>query len=388
MGFFEQIRKLNVEGYAVGGKAEKDTSKDQSDFGSDKGGKTAGPSTGKSDPVSGPSVGSKGGSNKSLGDFFSGLFGGGGGSDNVTAVSGSRTSSPTPTPRPSTVSIPTTSGPRDVLLSEYNTIMDDPTGINARSLGYTPGVTSTLPSVSPEVESAINMYRLRDEAFDTGQPNYSYIDPETGELVTQELDFVTRGLNTMGILGAISGFTRNTILDQLNTPVDQYQGTGNALGRFLTRPGENVDRYVPVTNDRGMLIGSMSVDAEGNPIGYMGTQTPHGIFNDPNIDQAAAAAMINPFGPSNEDTPAAAPQGPAIDPCPEGYTYDMEKQMCVPDAAAGEEDDFFGGWPTAPTTPPPAPTLPPTNYTPVPPLTAPVLMPTIGAGFNFKPTSI
>lgn len=383
MGFFEQIRQLNVEGYAKGGKAEKDTSKDQRDFGSSKGGKTAGPSAGKSDPVSGPSVGSKGQTSRSLGDFFGGLFGGGG-DDGGTPVAGSRTSSPTPTPRPDRVNIPTAGGPRDVSFREYATISSDPTGLNARSLGYIPA--GDLPSVSPEVESAINMYQLRDEAFDTGQPSYSYIDPATGELVTQELDFVTRGLNNMGILGAISGFTRNTILDQLTTPLSQYQGTGGAIGRFLTRPGENVNRYVPVTNERGMLIGSMSVDAEGNPIGYTGTQTTNAIFNDPNINQAAAAAMINPFGPDNDDSPAAAPQGPAFDPCPEGYTYDLETQSCKPDAVAAEGDDPFDQpFVTAPAAPmvTPAP-----NYTAVPPLQMPSLTPGAAPGLNFQTTPV
>lgn len=368
MGFFEQIRKLNVEGYAKGGKtSSSSSSKDDKDRSGTKS------SSGKAASSSGGNV---------VSNFFSNLFGGGG-DDGGTPVSGSRTSSPVPTARPETVSIRTSSGPRDVSFTDYADIVKNPGGQRAMSYGFTP--SESLPSVTPEVESAINMYRLRDQAIDAGQPGFSYIDPATGELVDQRFDPITRATN-MGILGAISGFTRNTILDQLNTPLSEYEGTGNMIGRFITRPGSNVDRYVPVTNRNGQLIGSMSVDAEGNPIGYTGTQTPHGVFNDPNIDQAAAAAMINPFGPSNEDSPAAAPQGPAIDPCPEGYTYDLETQSCKPDAVAAEEEDPFD----QPFTTAPAALMvtPAPNYTAVSPLQMPSLTPGAAPGLNFQTTPV
>lgn len=375
MGFFEQIRELNVEGYAKGGRTSSRGS-------SSKGDKDRSGTKSSSGKVDGPSVSKGGGFGSAVTNLISSIFGGGG-DDGGTPVSGSRTSSPVPTARPETVSIRTSSGPRDVSFRDYADIVKNPGGQRAMSYGFTP--SESLPSVTPEVESAINMYRLRDQAIDAGQPGFSYIDPATGELVDQRFDPVTRATN-MGVLGLISGFTRNTILDQLNTPLSEYEGTGNAIGRFITRPGADVARYVPVTNERGMLIGSMSVDANGRPIGYTGTQTTNATFHDPNIDQAAAAAMINPFGPSNEDSPAPAPQGPAIDPCPEGYTYDLETQSCKPDAVAAEEESPFDQpFTTAPAAPmvTPAP-----NYTAVPPLQMPSLTPGAAPGLNFQTTPV
>ena len=370
MGFFEQIRELNVEGYAKGGKTSSSGSSSKGD--KDRSGTKS---------SSGKAASSSGGN--AISNFFSNLFGGGG-DDGGTPVSGSRTSSPVPTARPETVSIRTSSGPRDVSFTDYADIVKNPGGQRAMSYGFTP--SDPLPYATPEVESAINMYRLRDQALDAGQPSFSYIDPATGETVNQRFDPITRATN-MGILGAISGFTRNTILDQLNTPLSEYEGTGNAIGRFITRPGENVDRYVPVTNERGMLIGSMSVDANGNPIGYTGTQTTNAIFNDPNIDQAAAAAMINPFGPDdNDDNQVAAPQGPAIDPCPEGYTYDLETQSCKPDSLAPVATTPAPTTPAvaAPTlAPPPAP-----NYTPFSGIQAPTLTPASMSPMNFQPANL
>jgi len=371
MGFFEEIRKLNVDGYAKGGKTSSRGSSSKSD--KDRSGTKS--SSGKA------STARDSGGGNVVSNFFSNLFGGGG-DDAGTAVSGSRTSSPVPTPRPESVSIRTSSGPRDVSFTDYVDIVKNPSGQRASAIGYRS--PTPLPYASPEVESAINMYRLRDQAIDAGDPGFSYIDPATGETVNQRFDPITRATN-MGILGAISGFTRNTILDQLNTPVSEYEGTGNAIGRFITRP-RGVDRYVPVTNERGMLIGSMSVDANGRPIGYTGTQTTNATFNDPNIDQAAAAAMINPFGPSNEDSPAPAPQSPAIDPCPEGYTYDLETQSCKPDTVVAEEEDPFD---QPFTTAPAAPMLTPApNYTQVAPIQQPTLTPGTVPSLSFAPTPV
>lgn len=241
-----------------------------------------------------------------------------------------------PTPRPTTVSLMTTAGPRDVSFQDYADIASDPTGSAAQAIGYVS--PEALPDVSPEVEGSINEYVARNRALNEGASGYSYIDGATGERVYKSFDPVTRATN-MGILGAVSRFTRNTIQDQLTTPLNYYQGSGNALGRFLTRPGADVDRYVPVTNENGMIIGSMAVDAAGNPLGYTGTQTTNATFNDPNINIEAARAMIDPFQNSgdddNEPRPVDAaptePITPETPECPDGYKYDEATQSCVLD---------------------------------------------------------
>lgn len=363
MGFFEQIRKLNVEGYAKGGKAEKDTSRSPSTS-SRADGKTPGPSSARSQAVSGPSV-DKGGDRggffgfTSLRDMFDG--GGPGASSASSApsrVSGSSGSTRVPTPRPQTASIMTGSGRQDVSFQDYADIARNPTGARAQALDYVQ--PAAMPALEPEFEAAINEYM---------QP--------------REPGLLERGMRIMplgGILGTLSDFTRQTIQDQLTTPMNYYEGTGlgvlggvgDRIGRFATRPGKNVESYTPVLNENGQLIGSMALDADGNPVSYTGTRTTNATFGDPRVDKQAALAMMSPFdqsggdsdGPVNQVAAAAGPAA-AIDPCPEGYVMDPETQTCVP-------DPFAQPFQTAT----PAPMLTPApNYTQVSGIQAPTLSP-------------
>jgi hypothetical protein len=298
--------------------------------------------------------------------------GGDGGSSNAPRTS------PVPTPRPQTVTVPTGSGPRDVFFNEYAEISRNPTGINARSIDYIqPG---PLPSVSPEVESAINDYMNREPTFmDKALDALAYVSP------------------LAGVANMMSDFTRNTIQDQLTTPVNTYTGTRGpgilgGLGQAITAPGQNVDRYAPVTNQRGQIIGSMALDANGNPVGYTGTPTSQAVFNDSGMSPAqmqAAAGMVNPpdvggsgDNETNMDGQAinAAMQTFAQEPdCPEGYMYDTTSQSCVPrpEMSPFPEVQTFT----------PAP-LPMPQYTGVGSLQAPTLTPGVAPGFNVAPTTV
>jgi hypothetical protein len=425
MGFFEQIRKLNVEGYAKGGKADsggkssgggksssgsKGTKSSGPDDGfrggnSTKGDKTPGPVSSPSSPVSGPSVnkgggGGGGGASSSPSTPSTGGFGGGGGggSSNLAGGSGNDSLStsatgkqqtarspsvPTPTPRPDRVTVATEQGPRDVLFDEYAKISLDPTGINARSIGYIE--PDPLPEVSPEIESAINDYMNREPTFmDKALDYLSYVSP------------------LASIANTMSEFSQQAIQDQLTTPVNTYQGTGigttavgQRVGQAISRPNENVDRYAPVTNQNGQIIGSMALDAGGNPVAYTGTQTPNATFNDPNMSDAqrqAASDMINPFsnmgGGGDDNTQsmgqmagnAALQNFTQQEPeCPEGYMYDTTSQSCVPrpDMAPFPEIQTFTP------APPPMP-----QYTASPSFQAPTLTPGIASGFNLTPTTM
>lgn len=406
MGFFEQIRKLNVEGYAKGGKADggKDSGggkssgggKDSGDGKSSIGGGKSSTGGGKSSTGSSGGKSSTGGGKSSTGSTSAGGksgFGGGSDSGSSTDFSGGKTqtagatnyggstgkdtvsqqrasTAPTaPTPRPDYVTVATEMGPRDVLFDEYATISLDPTGINARSIGYVQ--PEALPEVSPEIESAINDYMNREPTFfDKALDYMSYVSP------------------LAGLANMAAEFTENTIRDQLTTSPNTYAGTPapgilGSLGRAITRPSEDVDRYAPVTNQNGQIIGSMALDAGGNPVGYTGTQTPNATFNDPNMSDAqrqAASDMINPFnnmgGGGDDNTPNmgqramdAAMQnfGQQEPECPEGYMYDTTSQSCVP-------RPDMAPFPEIPTFTPAPPPMP--DYTAAPTVQAPMLSPT------------
>lgn len=377
MGFFEQIRKLNVEGYAKGGKTSgpDDGFRGGSSSKSDKKTTSMSASSKSSGKKSSASRDSGGGGFFGFTSFRDMFDGGGPGASRAdsqpTRVSGSSASTRVPTPRPQTVSVSTGSGRRDVSFQDYADIARNPSGERARAIDYVS--PEPLPTVTPEIEAAIN----------------EYMQPKEPTIFERGLRIMPMG----GILGTLSDFTRSTIQDQLTTPVNTYEGTGlgvlggfgDRIGQAITRPRGNVASYTPVLNANGQVIGSMSLDESGNPIGYTGTRTTNATFGDPNINQEAAMAMISPFDQSRDDsdgpvsqvaaTAAPAAAAPTVDPCPEGYVLDPETQTCVP-------DPFSQPFQTQTPMPMVTPTL---NYTAVTPIQAPTLSPGPMVPMTFQP---
>lgn len=355
MGFFEQIRKLNVDGYAKGGKTSSSGSSSKSD--KDKTSMSASDkASGRKSSASRDSGGGGFFGFTSVRDMFDG--GGPGASRESSApsrVSGSSGSMRVPTPRPQTASIMTGSGRQDVSFQDYADIARNPSGARAQALDYVS--PRPLPSLDPQFESAIN----------------DYMQPREPSLLERGLRMMPLG----GILGGFADFTRSTIQDQLTTPMNYYEGTAgpgilSGLGRFATRPGANVDSYTPVLNENGQLVGSMALDAQGNPVSYTGTRTTNATFGDPRVDRDAALAMISPFQDTGGGGGLPQQALSMVDPCPDGYTFDETTRSCVPDTTA--PTDFTPSNPT----PAPAPTLAPPpapNYTPMQPVQAPTLTP-------------
>jgi len=156
------------------------------------------------------------------------------------------------------------------------------------------------------------------------------------------LESLFRKTTIGSILGPMADRQQQVMYNQLvqgpnyrGTPV---QPTGNflvdAAGRFIGDRSfdQAASNYVAVT-ENGRVIGSLAVDAAGNPVGYTGTRSENAQIMDPNINAAAAASFIEPIGTGTQgDGPmATAVAPPVVDPCPEGYRLDPETQACVLD---------------------------------------------------------
>lgn len=174
-----------------------------------------------------------------------------------------------------------------------------------------------------------------------------------------------------------------------------YEPSG--VARMLGIADSTTVRYVPVM-EGGQIVGSLSVDASGNPVAYTGSRTDNPVIMDPTVDKEAAMAQIRRpdavAGGSNasDDGPGysidltsgdgAAVSGD-VDPCPEGYRMNPETNVC-------EIDPFQEPFPVTPSpiipTPPGSGTVPPgtvppgtvlplSAYTAASPYTLPSLLP-------------
>ena len=248
-----------------------------------------------------------------------------------------------PTMRPTTISLPTTSpetgerGTAEVSFQEYASLPRDEEGF--------------LDLTSPEAQ-LINLDVQRPADFGTPEgfalEDALYFGEDSMRSRMQEpptgLEGLFRGTMLGSALGPMADRQQQVAYNQLvqgpnyrGTPI---QPTGNflydsAAGLFGDRSfDQSAANYVAVT-ENGQVIGSLAVDAEGNPVGYTGTRSANAQIMDPNVDAAAAASFIQPAQDAGGDGPmttAVAP--PVVDPCPEGYRLDPETQSCVLDVAA------------------------------------------------------
>lgn len=68
-----------------------------------------------------------------------------------------------------------------------------------------------------------------------------------------------------------------------------YRPSG--IARVLGIADSTTTRYVPVM-DGGQIVGSLSVDASGNPVAYTGSRPENATIMDPTINKEAAMGLI------------------------------------------------------------------------------------------------
>jgi len=251
-----------------------------------------------------------------------------------------------PTMRPTTISLPTTDpetgerGTADVSFQEYASLPRNEEGF--------------LDLTSPEAQ-LINLDVQRPADYGTPEgyalEDMLYFGEDSMRSRMQEpptgIEGLLRGTILGSILGPMSDRQQQIAYNQL-VQGPNYRGTpiattGNflydsAAGLFGDRSlDQDAANYVAVT-ENGQIIGSLAVDAAGNPVGYRGTRSANAQIMDPSIDPAAAMAFISPAQDAGGEGPMTTEVViPAVDPCPEGYTYNPETQSCELDESAAEE---------------------------------------------------
>ena len=286
-----------------------------------------------------------------------------------------------PTMRPTTVSLPTTDpetgtrGTADVSFQEYANLPRDEEGF--------------LDLTSPEAQ-LINLDVQRPADFGTPEgfalEDALYFGEDSMRSRMQEpptgIEGLFRGTMLGSTLGSMADRQQQIAYNQL-VQGPNYRGTpiaptGNflydsAAGLFGDRSlDQDASRYVAVT-ENGQVIGSLAVDAAGNPIGYRGTRSENAELMDPSVDMGAAASFIRPeAAATGGDTPPPVAAAPAVDPCPEGYTFDPTTESCVMDAAAEQPLPPFPPFPQ-PGPQMPTEVMPTSGYTAV--STLPAILP-------------
>lgn len=286
-----------------------------------------------------------------------------------------------PTMRPTTITLPTTDpetgtrGTADVSFQEYADLPRDAEGF--------------LDLTSPEAQ-LINLDVQRPADFGTPEgfalEDALYFGEDSMRSRMQEppsgIEGLFRGTMLGSTLGPMADRQQQIAYNQL-VQGPNYRGTpiaptGNLLydsaaGLFGDQSfDQDAMRYVAVT-ENGQVIGSLAVDAAGNPIGYRGPRSENAELMDPSVDMGAAAAFIRPeAAATGGDTPPPAAAMPAVDPCPEGYTFDPATESCVMDAAAEQPLPPFPPFPQ-PGPQMPTEVMPTSGYTTV--STLPAILP-------------
>lgn len=221
--------------------------------------------------------------------------------------------------------------------------------------GFIDNTSSTARALNLDVQRPADYgtqagYELEDALY-FGEDSYR-------DRMNADPTFVERALRmtTPGqILGNIADYNEQAIYNELvqgpnyrGTPMIGEQGImGTGIGAgFGQNMSLNQDaaRYVAVM-DNGQVVGSLAVDAAGNPVGYRGARSNTAVPQDPAIDQVAAQRMISgglgdldQGGDDEVNQDAGGPSLPGQDQpdattpeCPAGYIYDETSQSCVMD---------------------------------------------------------
>ena len=160
-----------------------------------------------------------------------------------------------------------------------------------------------------------------------------------------------------------------------------YRPSG--IARVLGIANSTTTRYVPVM-DGGQIVGSLSVDASGNPVAYTGSRPENATIMDPTINKEAAMGLIRGpeplFGSDSNDSDdgpgysmdlTAVGDSGVVDPCPEGYRMNPDTNVCEMDPVP-----FPVLPPPGPGTLPVSPTVVASSpYTAASPYTLPSLLP-------------
>ena len=182
-----------------------------------------------------------------------------------------------------------------------------------------------------------------------------------------------------GGIAALGKMDQRRAYEQLT---GDYRPSG--IARVLGIADSTTTRYVPVM-DGGQVVGSLSVDASGNPVAYTGSRPENATIMDPTINKEAAMGLIRGpeplFGSDSNDSDdgpgysmdlTAVGDSGVVDPCPEGYRMNPDTNVCEMDPVP------FPVLPTPPADPgtlPVSPTVAISPYTAASPYTLPSLLP-------------
>lgn len=184
-----------------------------------------------------------------------------------------------------------------------------------------------------------------------------------------------------GGIAALGEMDQRRAYEQLT---GDYRPSG--IARVLGIADSTTTRYVPVM-DGGQIVGSLSVDASGNPVAYTGSRPENATIMDPTINKEAAMGLIRGpeplFGSASNDSDdgpgygmdlTAVGDSGDVDPCPEGYRMNPETNVCEIDPF---ETPFptQGPMPANPGTPPFSLTAATSPYMAASPYTLPSLLP-------------
>jgi len=265
-------------------------------------------------------------------------------------------------------------------------------GVNLTSgqpLSYTDGDGKTQTIAG---EGRANAQKMLADAGLTGQ---EYVDAVLG--LGTKLDEPRFG--PFSGMPALQGIDYLADMDQRRA-YEQLTGSyePSGIAKALGISNSATARYVPVM-EGGQVVGSLSVDADGNPLSYTGSRSDTAKVMDPTIDQDAAMAKIgapqvDPNFPTNksDDGPGISQPGPAvagvapttIDPCPVGYMMDPATNACVIDP-----NDVFN----RPEIQVQTPAMPAASYTAAGAYTLPTLAPPVQPNFvvptpNIQPITV
>lgn len=297
-----------------------------------------------------------------------------------------------PTARPGSVVVPTRdpdTGERstaEISFQDYAALPRDPEGL--------------VMITSPEAEARnINFLPPSDYGTEQGYALEDLLyfgEDNMRERMAQDPGFVERMLRQTlpgQVIGPLSDREQQIVYNQL-VEGPNYRGTpfeetglfeGNLLGSMMGRVfgdqsfDPNAAEYTAVV-ENGDIVGSLALDAEGNPIGYRGRSVVDPELLDPNVDIDAARDVMPIYDPTaggdgGEDEQ---PEEEFVDPCPEGYVYDSQTGTCVIDPTAVVQQE--AAQPVA--TPQPVVTEVAGAYTPVAGLGSVGLMPGAAPNFN------
>lgn len=139
-----------------------------------------------------------------------------------------------------------------------------------------------------------------------------------------------------GAITALGKMDQRRAYEQLT---GDYRPSG--IARVLGIADSTTTRYVPVM-DGGQIVGSLSVDASGNPVAYTGSRPENATIMDPTINKEAAMGLIRGpeplFGSDSNDSDDGSGYSMDlttvsgdVDPCPEGYTMNPDTNVCEMD---------------------------------------------------------